>query len=305
MSSPHEPSPLHPSPPVRTARDASPAVRILRTRTIYGPDDRIEVSEVVGPARIKAAAATAAVFEANQLEPLDDARLRLRTEPYGVAHRLSDLERFHDQPCAALATAVLVGDALVATAGHVLARVGRVKDLRFCFGFRLDPGGRAPTEFTAAEIYSGAELLGTHYIPGTLHDWALIRLNARPTAAPLPIRRDVAVARGAAVYMIGHPSGLPAKFAGGARVRSADALGFLTDLDACVHNSGSPVLLDDGAAEPVLDGLLLGSRSRDFITVPGQPGRVSLVYPEAVLAARSDLGERCVHASLFAHLLPG
>jgi hypothetical protein len=321
MSSPREPSPLRPSPPVRTRRDGSPAkpprepsqaalapptaARVRTTRTIYGLDDRVEVHGLSLAAHIKAAAATAAVFEAVQIETLDQTRVRLRTEPYGESYRLSERERFYQQPRGAVATAVLVGDALVATAGHVLARFGRVKDLRFCFGFRVDAAGRVPTEFAASEIYSGAELIGTHYVPGTRHDWAVIRLNARPSATPLAIRREVAVSPRASVYMIGHPSGLPAKFAGGATVRSADALGFLTDLDACVHNSGSPVLLDEDAAEPVLDGLLLGSRNRDFQVLPGQSGRVSFVYQEEAPPEKSDAGERCVHAALFAHLVPG
>src|SRR6185503_5205699 len=74
-------------------------------------------------------------------------------------------------------------------------------------------------------------------------DWALVRLDHAVTNHhPLAIRRRGKLKKGARLFVIGHPVGLPTKIAGGARVRTASTNGFfVANLDTFGGNSGSAV----------------------------------------------------------------
>ena len=74
-------------------------------------------------------------------------------------------------------------------------------------------------------------------------DYALIKLDRKVTGRnPLPIERTFKLNEGDKIFTIGHPSGLPVKIAGGAKIRDNSPENFyLTDLDTFGGNSGSAV----------------------------------------------------------------
>jgi hypothetical protein len=78
-------------------------------------------------------------------------------------------------------------------------------------------------------------------------DWAVVRLDRKvPDHPPLRLRRSGKVPDRQPLFIIGHPSGLPSKVAGGAAVRDNSPLPhFVSNLDAYGGNSGSAVFNSD------------------------------------------------------------
>src|SRR5690606_9471012 len=85
-------------------------------------------------------------------------------------------------------------------------------------------------------------------------DHALIELD-RPilNRRPLKFRKAGTVGVGEKIVIIGHPSGLPLKIAGGAEVKFLEANYFVANIDAYGGNSGSPIInLSNGLVEGIL-----------------------------------------------------
>jgi hypothetical protein len=245
-------------------------------RVIYGVDDRVDHYDISDPRVAANAEAVAALFDAAQVVPEGDGVSRLVVETFKAAYRLCDGETFQDQPCGAFCSGFLVGPALVATAGHCvnpdyLADVTRV---RFVFGFRMQDAFTAQAAIPEQDVYRGQEIVQQVLTPDAT-DWALVRLD-RPVVGrtPLRLRTSGRIATGAAVYVLGHPCGLPLKYAPGATVRdNQPAAFFKANLDTYGGNSGSPVF---DAARHEVEGILVRG-DRDF--VPIGACRRSVVLP--------------------------
>jgi len=110
----------------------------------------------------------------------------------------------------------------------------------------------------------------------------------------LTIRRDGKIAGNQPVHIIGHPVGLPAKYAAGAQVRdNSSAAYFVANLDSFGGNSGSPVF---NAETHFVEGVLVRGDT-DF--VPHGQCSVALVCPTG-----GCRGEDCTRTTEFAHLVP-
>jgi hypothetical protein len=266
--------------------------------TLYREDNRKEVRELTASGQLRAADATAAVFSGADIQHTGYSRVRLHTQQYGLYLNLCPSERFSDQECGARATAVLVAPKLVVTSAHVLEAAKGVEDLHFVFGFRMRWDGSTVTELQlpASEVHQAHKVLGMHLDKTRGIDWAIVQLKEKVKGhRPVAIRRKGRIADDRGIYVIGHPCGLPAKFADDARVRGNDQDGFFcADLDAYAQNSGSPVF---DAESDVLEGILRGGEVRDFPQV--STCRTSIVVPSPV----GPLKE-CVRTTLFEHLIP-
>jgi hypothetical protein len=103
------------------------------------------------------------------------------------------------------------------------------------------------------------------------------------------------VGNGQAVHVIGHPVGLPAKYAPNATVRdNAPAAFFVANLDTYGGNSGSPVFNSDTHE---VEGILVRGE-RDFQTTP-QGCTISFLCPNT-----GCRGEDCTRTTVFANLVP-
>lgn len=124
-------------------------------------------------------------------------------------------------------------------------------------------------------------------------DWVILRL-----ARALPDRVAAAVSLGTArpgtaVYALGYPCGLPLKLAADARVLTAEAEMFHTDLDTYSGNSGSPVF--DAATHALLGIVVEGQKGEgDFEPVPTQGCYVGNRIDHLLG------GQRCVAVGAFA-----
>jgi hypothetical protein len=281
--------------PNRTSLQPSEDDHAGRKLRSYGPDSRREVQSLTCEAQRASAAAVAAVFHRERVQRLSYGRVRLQTEHYGLHYNLCPCERFYEQEAGAYGTAFLVAPNLIATAAHVLSHL----DLRcFVFGFRVD-AGRPQVELPAAQVYEAAEVVGMVLDRSTGADWAVVRLGRSvPQNVPIPrIRRRGRIADRQGVYVIGHPGGLPAKYADGARVRTNDRPDyFVANLDTYWHNSGSPVF---NADDHTIEGVVV--RGKDNFK-PKEGGGGCMV--SNTVEEDGGRGEDCVRASLFAHLVP-
>lgn len=245
-----------------------------RQRVIYGSDNRQDVFKVTKPAIRRAADAVVALVKAADLEENANGTFSLATESYKDAYGLCSSEPFVTQPTGCFCSGVLVGADVVATAGHCVKNAADLATMRFVFGFRMKNGASARTTFGADDVYAGAKLLGRQLSnDGT--DWALVRLDRAVVGRKaVSIRTAGKIKDKQAVYVIGHPCGLPQKYAPDALVRdNTPAPFFVANLDTYGGNSGSPVF---NAQNHKVEGLLVRGET-DFVSTGGCD--VSLVCP--------------------------
>jgi V8-like Glu-specific endopeptidase len=251
------------------ATTGAPAWAGAEPEVVYGRDDRREVFGLRG-GRAVAANATVALIDAERITDNGNGTSSLSTTPLSEDLNLCPGQRFFSQPTAAGCSGVLVGPDIVITAGHCIDG-GSPAGTRFVFGFRLVNATTARTTIPNSDIYRAAQIL-TDQETASGADFAVVRLDRRVTGrAPARINRSGPPRVGTSVYVIGHPSGLPAKIAGGARVVRANPSFFEANLDAFAGNSGSPVF--DAGTNTVQGLLVRGApdyRSRGSCNVVNQ-----------------------------------
>lgn len=267
----------------------------IHDKSIYGPDDREEVVAVSNPGPKKNAESVIALFKKDRITNNLDGTASLRLDffncvPGKKTQILCTKEKFRNQYTGPIGTGVLIQPDLVATVSHCVDRAN-LSDIRFVFGFKMKKGAVEPTSVIAKDIYEGQEVISPS---GT--DWVLIRLKKPVSGHPwASIRREGRVGNGNGLYIIGHPCGLPAKFASNAHVGgNTDKSFFLADLDAFHGNSGSPVF-NEGS--DIVEGLLLKGNP-DFCPDPLEGG-----HCWSSVRTRGAGKEKCIRTTEFARYL--
>jgi hypothetical protein len=262
-------------------------------KVIYGTDDRQDVFQLTQQADLNDVDCVVALFRDTDVIDNGNGTSTLQTQNFGTARNLCASERFRDQPIGAFCSGFLVAPDVIATAGHC-ADTSDVTTIRFVFGFRMANATTAATVINNNEIYSGVSVIGRQEV-ATGPDWALVRIDRAVTNHRIaPIRRTGIIGDTQAVHVIGHPVGLPTKFAGGAAVRNNQpAAFFVANLDTYGGNSGSPVF---NSTTREVEGILV--RGETDFAMQGTC-RVSLVCPTS-----GCRGEDCTRTTEFATLVP-
>lgn len=273
--------------------DASIATALkANQKVIYGTDDRVDLFQLPAGPDLDDADSVVALFDRGDVTDNGNGTSTLQTRQFGASRNLCPTERFRDQPIGAFCSGFLVAPDIVATAGHCID-AGNVTEVRFVFGFRMQDASTAPAVIDNGEIYRGTALLGRQLV-GNGADWALVRLDRGVANHRIArIRSAGRIANTQAVHVIGHPSGLPTKFADGAAVRdNQPAAFFVANLDTYGGNSGSPVY---NSATHEVEGILVRGET-DFT----QQGNctISLVCPTT-----GCRGEDCTRTTEFAALI--
>jgi V8-like Glu-specific endopeptidase len=207
---------------------------------IYGADNRLEVFEELDASRRDLARSVVAIMSVNSLRATGPTINQITGSKYGESNNLCKTEKFYDQLAPAYCSGFLVADNIIATAGHCVQDADFCKDARFVFDFSIDSKGRDPHAVKIDDTYGCKKVLHEE-VDGNGADFALVELD-RPVIGRTPVRFSSAAPKvGDSIVVIGHPVGLPAKIAGGAKVRRNTPGYFVANLDTYGGNSGSAV----------------------------------------------------------------
>jgi hypothetical protein len=246
------------------------------TYAYYGVDDRKDIFELSGE-NLADADSVVALFPDYQVKDFGDGTSALLTVNYGDYYNLCPSERFREQPIGSFCSGVLVAPDVIATAAHCITGEIELQNIRFVFGYRMRDESTPELVINNSEIYHGVEVIAWQQ-DNSGADWALIRLDRIVVNHRIAqIRASGTISNRQALHFIGHPKGLPAKFAGGGTVRENRYRGFfIENLDAYGGNSGSPVF---NSTTHVVEGLHVAGKKEQFI----KQGNcwVSGVCPEA------------------------
>jgi hypothetical protein len=263
-------------------------------KVIYGTDDRVDVFQLPAGPNLDDVDSVVALFDSSDITDNGNGTSTLRTQNFGTARNLCAGERFRNQPTGAFCSGFLVASNIIATAGHCATNAESVINIRFVFGFRMRNATTAETIINNGEIYRGVTIIGRQQVANGA-DWALVRVDRPVTNHRIVrIRRTGKIGDTQAVHVIGHPSGLPTKFAGGAAVRNNQPNAFfVANLDTYGGNSGSPVF---NSSTHEVEGILVRGET-DFVSQGNCS--VSLVCPTT-----GCRGEDCTRTTEFSPLLP-
>lgn len=232
----------------------------ITPQVAYGVDNRHEILQLDG-ARTRLAAAMVALTRGDGR--LAGQQITINAPTLAQARQLCPGQRFARQPVPAFCAGALVGPDLVLTAGHCVGPVP-LDQMLFVFGFQmLDYYSNARTTIPGKDVYAVRRVVKR--VQNDQADYALIRLDRQVTGRqPIAVARTNTFRAGTPLFVIGYPSGLPAKFADAANVRALGSTQFLSNLGTFEGNSGSPVfnaknnllvgVLDSGAEDYVKRG---------------------------------------------------
>ncbi len=213
----------------------------MKTRVIYGADNRLDLYNVSSNLDWQMAQSTVALFKAYNLADQGNGTTKVNGDNYGSAYSLCAEEPFREQSSAAFCSGFLVGHDLVATAGHCVRSAKDCQDLRFVFNWSLATPGQDSSIVNSDDVYSCAAIV-KNAIENNGADYAVVRLNrSARNRNPMSVRRSGEIQSGAQLTMIGHPAGIPLKISGGANVRSVYGGYFSANTDSYGGNSGSAV----------------------------------------------------------------
>lgn len=235
------------------AKGQSPIELLIQPQVIYGLDGRMDYYQIQDANLQHLADATVALAFKKDIQIQGDVA-NLNTDSYGESNQLCESEPYYDQRTIAFCSGFLVAPDTVVTAGHCITNKSDCADTRLVFDFKMIEAGRNIESVPADHVFSCAKVIRTvQQDEGA--DFAVVKLDRPVThVTPLKINRDRPVQVGDSLNIVGYPSGLPLKFAGGAQVRRVTTEFFEANLDSYAGNSGSAVF---NAATGDVEGVLV------------------------------------------------
>jgi hypothetical protein len=216
---------------------------------VWGTDDRVERYEITSASLREVARSEAGLVRTVDLAHDTTRDVWSVTSPrtLGQAQHLCAGERFADQPVVAYCSATLIADDIMVSAGHCFEAIG-CQDLVVAFDVAYDaaPGDpmQVASEIPATNVYQCTEVLSTEYSvdydTDRGADYAVFRLDRAVTGrVPAHVNWNEPLIDGTPAYVIGHPSGIPAKLAAGSILDGTTNPDFIEhDADVFGGNSG-------------------------------------------------------------------
>lgn len=234
------------------------AIAKIQNKVIYGEDNRLQYFQVRRADVREVADSTAAVVRTTSLSQAPNGKTNIRAQSFQRNAGVCSSEPFSQEPSGAFCSAFLVGDDMMATAGHCIDSA-RCPQSSFVFTYRMSSQNQAPTEVDSSEVYSCEAVLERAQTGA--EDFALVKLD-RPVRGHrvLTLAKTPAQA-GDSLFVVGHPSGIPTKVTEKGWVRSVSPQYFTASLDTYGGNLGSAVF-NEATLEVV--GILVRGES-DFV----------------------------------------
>jgi hypothetical protein len=226
-------------------------------------DDLMDWYELIDEPIIKNAGCTAALCLQDSLSTAKNGFSTLKVKNYGDVFNLCDLEPFSEQPVSPgfLCSGFLVKEDVIATTAHKVNE-NNVTDLRIVFGFQMVDSVTPVTRFANETIYRGVEIIHrVHHPGGNGADWALVKLDRPVEGQAAAVLSKDEIVSDQAVYVFGHPLGLPLKYGAGASVHDVQETSFRADFNMYSGSSGAPVF--DLHSHEVI-GMIVKGENRDF-----------------------------------------
>jgi len=213
---------------------------------IWHEDNRMDYYEIMDERVKKNSNCVAAILKKDLIEAKNGFST-LKVKNYGKIFNLDETEAFRDQSVipGSAGTVFLVKKDVVATAAQCV--IGKkITDLRIVFGYKMLAPTTPVIQMSNENIYNCVEIISLVYnLKGNKASWALVQLDREAQGKEVALLSKKDTSPDQHVYVIGHPMGLPLKYAAGARVRGLDESLFKADLDIYMGNGGSPVFSAD------------------------------------------------------------
>lgn len=245
---------------------------------IYGSDNRVEVYEAKPSFQILARS-TATKINLEDLIQISSNQFSLPQVSLAEKSDICTTERFSSQPTASECSGFLIGPDLVITAGHCVDDQDDCNNSAWVFGYQLDPVTKqAGLNIPATDIYKCKKVVSKQEDDVSLEDYALVQLERVVSErAPLDFRREGIVDSKSTLVMIGDPSRLPKKIAGGAQINDNNPEAYFSaSTDSFGGNSGSAVINEKTL---VVEGILVRGE-QDYIFDEQRSCSVVNVCPE-------------------------
>lgn len=238
---------------------------------VYGKDNRVEIYEI-SPKLQEIAASTAGMISTSKIVDVDSSNKMLPPKALKDSMPLCKGEKFEEQSNSVVCSGFLVGPDLLVTAGHCVKTEEDCKKVSFVFDYKVEKeSNKANVVIPVKNIYACKKVieakLETDKVNKRLRkDYALIRLDRVVKGRKILSYREAGkIATGDDIYVIGHPVGLPSKYADGAKVLLNDNPNYFTsNLDTFGGNSGSAVF---NANSNAIEGILVRG-DKDFAKSP-------------------------------------
>ena len=213
------------------------AFSVFKNRVIYGDDNRQDLYQLQDQAVMKVASSTAAMVLKSKLTKVDTI-YKIMSGKFGEEFRLCSNEPYYNQPSAAMCSAFLVAPDMVATAGHCV-QSGDCGTVAFVFNYSMMGERDNPLEVSEDDVYFCKSVVKRELT--SQQDYSLVQLDRPVRGHDVLKLSQHDVSENQDLFVVGHPSGLPTKVAGGANVRSLKSGYFVANLDTYGGNSGSAV----------------------------------------------------------------
>ena len=192
-------------------------------------------------------------------------------------------ERFENQPTIVDCTGFLISPNLLATAGHCIVNPGQslrngfsqnCEFYSWIFDFNIDKNQSLSFKnISKSRVYNCKKVVSAKYTDD--EDFAVIELDRVVEGrTPLEINQKNNIKPGTKLFVMGHPSGLPLKYANDAKVFNVAKTFFSTNLDTFGGNRGSPVF---NQSTYLVEGILVRGDTDYYSTTLSNGKRCSKV----------------------------
>ncbi|MFK8138438.1 MAG: serine protease [Bdellovibrionales bacterium] len=213
----------------------------FQAKVIYGEDDRLDYKDVTDVYQ-RISDSTVTLVRSSRLSDRVDGTIGLDTRNFKSSFGLCEDEPFGTQNTLGFCSGSLIGPDLILTAGHCIKSQSSCESTKFVFDFKVSMENQSsPSSLNQDDVYSCDTLVHTEDNSNGA-DFAVIKLKREVVGRQaLSVKRDRDVKQGDDLVVVGYPSGLPVKIAGGSKVRSVRNGYFVANLDTYGGNSGSAV----------------------------------------------------------------
>ncbi len=210
---------------------------------IIGDDDRRDEFEGDVNDTLRGFARSTAMVIDNSNLINDGDRTTVVSQRLGDAYFMCPDETFSDQPIAGFCSAWLVAPDVMVTNGHCITSQATCEGSSFVFDYALTEEGQDISTVPSDNVYSCSQVLAWDYTLDCEVDFAVVKLDRKVEGRePLDVRGSDEELDSENLVIIGHPYGLPRKYALVGKLVNEGTNAFSTDHDIIGGNSGSSII---------------------------------------------------------------